>query len=486
MNKSSNLKKDFAQRALWVNYRSSAIFPFFIGEREDTVLVFQNYWKWKSGISTVIANIFIRDPNGQLAFSDSIEIKTHNEISIKEIFKRSLDLNSGTIEIEVIGNKNLGYPFPAILCFYKSKNFVSTVHSAGRILNSNEDHKMSAWTESNFYSILDDKFTPFISIFNGQHVLKNKDLEIKIFRLPKKKLLLTKKISLNIASFGSKTIYINKILGGDEKKLIKNERFFIVFKHQNKGVFGRYVVGNYYKKENMHFSTHSFMSISGGGDIVSSKADSPLSSFLPAFNQKPLSLKLISYPTNLDAEVYFQAKESNLFEAAIKKYKIERSYNASKSAFEEEIFDDKFIKFYSMKKCPARLNISYNFSLPNSIHPTDIATGFKGNVYPGKTSHWGSILNAANWKTIFFLRNCSHSPKNTEAGNAIFSFFDNTNTFKKKIDVPAETCVTFELEKKIHFQKFLSWKCKSSVGTIEIFWVSYNEKNGAICGDHSF
>ncbi|MDC1361326.1 hypothetical protein N8293_03095, partial [Gammaproteobacteria bacterium] len=96
MNKSSTLKKDFAQRALWVNYRSSAIFPFFIGEREDTVLVFQNYWKWKSGISTVIANIFIRDPNGQLAFSDSIEIKTHNEISIKEIFKRSLDLNSGT------------------------------------------------------------------------------------------------------------------------------------------------------------------------------------------------------------------------------------------------------------------------------------------------------------------------------------------------------------------------------------------------------
>ena len=486
MNQSASLKNNFSQRALWVNYRSSAIFPFFIGEHEDTVLVFQNYWIWKSSIDNVIANIFIRNCSGKLVFSDSIKIKTHNEISIKKIVNRDLDVNSGTIEIEIIGSKNLGYPFPAILCFYKSKSFFSVVHSAGRILNSNEEHQLSSWKESNFYSMFDDRFTPFISIFNGQHALKNKDLEIKIFKLPRKKLLLTKKINLNIKSFGSKTIYLNKILKGFEKDLIKNERFYIEFKHQNKGIFGRYVVGNYYEKENMHFSTHSFMSISGGGDIIESKAGSPLSSFLPAFNQKPLSLKLISYPTNLDADVSFLAKESNLSEPAIKKNKIEYSYNANKSAFEEEISDDRFIKFYSTKQCPARLNINYNFSLPNSIHPTDIATGFKGNVYPGTINFWGSILNITNWKTVFFVRNCSHNPKKTEAANAVFSFFDNGNVFKKKIHVPAETCVTFELNMQSSFKKFLSWKCKSSVGTVEIFWVSYNEKNGGICGDHSF
>ena len=143
-------------------------------------------------------------------------------------------------------------------------------------------------------------------------------------------------------------------------------------------------------------------------------------------------------------------------------------------------------KFYSTKKSPARLNISYNFSLENSIHPTDIATGFKGNVYPSKTSHWGSIVNTANWKTIFFLRNCSHNPEKTEHGNAVFKFFDNSNSFTKKISVPPETCITFELNQNTDFKKFISWKCKGSVGTIEIFWVSYNQKNGAVCGDHSF
>jgi len=486
MNKPSNLKKDFFQRSLWVNYRSSAIFPIFLGEHEDTILVFQDYWKWKSGIGNVIANLFIRDCNGKLIFSDSINVKTHNQISIKKIFNGVLELSSGTVEIEVIGNKNLGYPFPAILCFYKSKSFFSAVHSAGRVLNSNESHQMNSWTESNFHSILNDRFTPFISIFNGQHALEKEDLELKIFRLPRKKLLLKKKISLTINPFGSETIYINKVLNISEKKLIKNERFYIEFKHKNKGIFGRYVVGNYFEKENMHFSTHSFMSISDGGDILASSPERPLTSFLPAFNKKPLSLNLISYPTNIDTAVSFKAKESIIPNIAVENNKMEHSYNPSKLAFEEKILDDKFIKFYSTEECPARLNISYNFSLPNSIHPTDIATGFKGNVYPSKTSHWGSILNLTNWKTIFFLRNCSHNPKKTEAGNAFFNFFDNKNTFKKKINVPPETCVTFELEKKSSFKNFLSWKCKSSVGTIEIFWVSYNEKNGGICGDHSF
>ena len=121
--KSSSLKEDFAQRSLWVNYRSSAVFPFFIGEHEDTILVFQNYWLWKSNIKNIIANIYIRNSSGTLAFSESIDIKSHNEISIKKLIYGGIKLNSGTIEIELIANKNLGYPFPAILCFFKSKSF---------------------------------------------------------------------------------------------------------------------------------------------------------------------------------------------------------------------------------------------------------------------------------------------------------------------------------------------------------------------------
>ena len=484
--KSSSLKEDFAQRSLWVNYRSSAVFPFFIGEHEDTILVFQNYWLWKSNIKNIIANIYIRDSSGTLASSESIDIKSHNEISIKKLIYGGIKINSGTIEIELIANKNLGYPLPAILCFFKSKSFLSVVHSAGRILNANETHEISSWKESNFLAILDNKLSPFISIFNGQHVLKNKNLELKFFKLPNKKLILRKKVILNINSFGSQMIYIKNILKDSEVKLLKNQRFYIEFEHQNNGIFGRYVVGNYYKKENMHFTTHSFMSISRGGDIIESKPGSPITSFLSAFNKKPLALKIVSYPTNLNANVVFKAKESNLGEVISEDNDNIYSYNSSKSSFEEKILDNKFLQFYSTGKVPGRLNISYNFSLGNSIHPTDIATGFRGHVFPSKTNHWGSIVNASNWKTVFFISNCSHNPKNTKPGSASFSFFDNNRSFKKKVYIPAETCITFEINKDTSFKKFISWRCKTSIGNIELFWVSYNKKNGAICGDHSF
>ena len=90
----------------------------------------------------------------------------------------------------------------------------------------------------------------------------------------------------------------------------------------------------------------------------------------------------------------------------------------------------------------------------------------------------GNYIKYFNMKVFYNLKLIT--------GGTVIEVFDNGNVFKKKIHVPAETCVTFELNMQSSFKKFLSWKCKSSVGTVEIFWVSYNEKNGGICGDHSF
>jgi hypothetical protein len=485
MSKSSNLKKDFSARALWVNYRSSAIFPLFLGKSEDTVLVFQNYWQWKSNIENIIANIFIRNCSGKLIYSESIHIDLHNQISIKNLLSEEIFIDKGTIEIEIIGDSNLGYPFPAILCFYKSMEYISVVHSAGRILNSNESHQTNIWKESNFLTIYDDNLAPFISIFNGQNSIDT-ELSIRFLKLPVKELIFEKTLPLRLNPFGSKVFYANDFLNESEKKLINGKRFFIEFEHKNKGIFGRYVVGNYLEKRNMHFCTHSFMSIAESGDIIDSSQENPVTSFLPVFNKRPLRLKFISYPTNISSEVMFKSKESNLNEIIEKDSVNVFKYNPGNEVFEGELKENKFVKFYSMDRCPARLNISYNFSLPNSVHPTDIATGFKGNVYPKKFNHWGSIINLPNWKVMFFIRNCSHSPQKTESGEVEFTFFDNKKSIKKIIHAQAETCTTLELEMNSNFSEFLSWKCNSSVGTIEIFWVCFNEQTGAICGEHSF
>ena len=158
----------------------------------------------------------MRDLSGKLIHSESLQIDTHNQISIKNILSDAEDIDKGTIEIEVIGNKNLGYPFPAILCYYRSKDYISVVHSAGRILNSNEDHQTNTWRESNFLSIYDDNLSPFISIFNGQDAM-NTELSIKFLKLPVKDLILEKKFPLELNPFGSKIFYANEFLDDSEK-----------------------------------------------------------------------------------------------------------------------------------------------------------------------------------------------------------------------------------------------------------------------------
>ena len=45
-----NIKKDFLKRNSWENYRASAIFPCYINNKNDQILVFQNYWKLKNNI----------------------------------------------------------------------------------------------------------------------------------------------------------------------------------------------------------------------------------------------------------------------------------------------------------------------------------------------------------------------------------------------------------------------------------------------------
>ena len=53
---------------------------------------------------------------------------------------------------------------------------------------------------------------------------------------------------------------------------------------------------------------------------------------------------------------------------------------------------------------PSRLNCSLNYSLSNSLHPTDIATGFKCIDYPPKHSHWGHTIVSDQFDTILFIR----------------------------------------------------------------------------------
>ena len=56
MNKDSNesIEKAYRKRKQWFNNRASTIFPLYINDKNDQVIVFQDYWKWKNNINEVI------------------------------------------------------------------------------------------------------------------------------------------------------------------------------------------------------------------------------------------------------------------------------------------------------------------------------------------------------------------------------------------------------------------------------------------------
>jgi len=486
----TSLLSNFQKRASWLNNRASCIFPVFLGENSDTHLVFQNYWLWKNNIKKVFCILRLRNTLGESVLSIEIEIKNHNEIKLSDLVKDKSLVNAGTVEIEIISPENLGYPFPAILAFYVTKDQKSVVHAAGRILNSNEAFNNGKWKESNFITSFKKNFSPFIALFYGQYVENNSEIKIIFKNYDNNTTLLKKTHLLKPSSFGSEVLYIKDLLSNVEHNLLINSKVFIIFETEIKGIFGRFVVGNFHLPTKQHFTTHSFQYINPESkDRVSSSKDE-CSTFIPIFNKKPLLASITSFPTNIQENLVLKVSKGEINESLISTHKLiyMQTGGDNASVFEYKLNQDGFIKLESFDDSPSRINANYNFSLENSLHSTDLATGFKAKTYPPKKSHWGSSILAKNWKTIIFIRNLNHKSKSSEAFCS-FEGFTNEEIIKKEIVIKSESCNTIEIN-NLEFKKapedYFSWKLTSLETTLEVFWVSYNSLTGAICAEHSF
>ena len=210
---------------------------------------------------------------------------------------------------------------------------------------------------------------------------------------------------------------------------------------------------------------------------------------MPIFNDNPLKLKTRSYPTNKSSKVCFEIHEGDL----ISKIRNTNNYihintgGNKGSIFEYKLDSQKFMKLSTRDIAPSRLNVSYNFYLSNSIHPTDIATSFKSNIYPPKNSHWGSSVLDHKWKTKIFIRNIDHN-NNSKKGKILFEAFTKEKSYRKSYSIKSESLVVIDVDTKQlgEFSKYFSWKVKSTLNTIEVFWCSFDETTGAVCAEHSF
>ncbi|MDB3994433.1 hypothetical protein N9450_01720 [Gammaproteobacteria bacterium] len=486
----ATLAKDFDKRATWLNNRASCIFPFFLGKDSDTHILFQDYWGWKNNIDKIFCILRLRDSLGDIILNTQIEIKKHNEILISDLIADKSIVDAGTVEIEIISPENLGYPFPAVLAFYVTKNHKSVVHAAGRILNSNENFNNGEWKESNFTIKLEDDFNPFICLFYGQYVSDTSEIKLIFKDYENNSTLLENSYSLKPTAFGSKVLYLKDLLSKTELELLNMKKVFVIFETEIKGIFGRFVVGNLHTPSKQHFTTHSFQYINPESKDRISSSKNECSTFLPIFNKKPLKVNVVSFPTNVQENLRLQISKGSLNESieSTEDFVQIQTGGNNASVFEYQLETDDFYKLESFSDAPSRINVNYNFSLKNSLHATDLATGFKAKVYPPKTNHWGSSILEKNWKTIIFIRNLDHKSNSREA-LCSFEAFTNHEIIKKELRVKPESCNIIEINGK-EFKKdcgdYFSWKLSASETTLEVFWVSYNELNGAIVSEHSF
>tara|TARA_B100000795_G_scaffold132892_1_gene99167 strand:- start:379 stop:1842 length:1464 start_codon:yes stop_codon:yes gene_type:complete len=486
----ASLTKDFKKRAAWLNNRASCIFPIFIGEFYDTHLVFQNYWDWKNNLKKVFCVLRLRNSNGESVLNTVIEIQNHNEIKISNLVDDKELINRGTVEVEIISPENLGYPFPAILAFYVTEKQKSVVHAAGRILNSNEAFNNGKWKESNFSTTLKKDFSPFISLFYGQYVKDKSQIKIVFKNYDDNSSLLEKTHQLNPLPFGSEVLYIKKLLSDEELSSLKNLKVFIVFETDIKGIFGRFVVGNLHLPTNQHFTTHSFQYINPESQDRISPSKGECSTFIPIFNKKPLIAKITSFPTNIKENLELKISKGKIGETlkSSNEFIHIQTGGDNASVFEYKLDQDDFLKLESFTDAPSRINANYNFSLENSLHSTDLATGFKAKTYPPKSNHWGSSILEKGWNTIVFIRNLNHSNNSNEA-TCSFEAYNEKEIIEKKITVKSESCDIIEIgyrDFKKSSNSYFSWKLRTSQTTLEVFWVSYNSDTGAICAEHSF
>lgn len=482
-----SIRNTFLDRNKWINTRSSTVFPAYLNDKNDQVLVFQNYWKWKSKINDINFVITLRKFNSQILKQKKIKVDLHNEISIKKIF--NVNRFFGQLEVQISSCENLKFPYPALMLFYRNLNgYQSAVHSAGRHVNLNEKIS-SIYSESNFLAKMDNEFSPFIHFFSGKYIYKNKNFSELKFYNDKNKLIFNKIIN-NIFTkpYSSKTIFLKDYLNKTEVRKIFGKKFFIKINFDIPAIFGRLIVGNYDRINDALFLTHTFRAHNLKKKNLIKVKNKNSAGYLPLINCEPLKLTARSYPTN----AIHVAKYKEMFLA---NKKLVSSNNKSiktggKNApiFEKSLnFNEKFSILSFEREIPDRLNVELNYYLENSRHPTDIADGVKTYYQPLKKSHWGHGIASNDYQTYIFIANHSNNLEENNDEKINLEIFSNSKRITKKILIKKSSHHVFKLNnlKKSIKSNYFSWRVLTKKTNLNIYWVSFNN-SGSISGDHAF
>ncbi len=318
---------------------------------------------------------------------------------------------------------------------------------------------------------------------------------IEIRSFDNKVLLESKSNSGLTTPFASKLIKLTDIFSLDKLKALYGQEIFLVVKFSVIGGFGRLIVGNYDKKYDALFVSHSFMNFpEDSSDLATKNPESDASLYTGVPCAAPLQIRAMSYPTNVavEAPVFCRDMEAGVSSSAavdLDTYEVIKTGGEGAQVFWKQFEGDAFFIYYLKDTAPSRLNLEFNYGLANSRHSTDTAFQFRNDFAPPKYSHWGSGVCKSGFETYIFLCNYSGTFAKTEELDCEFHILNGSWKESKTITVAANSMVCIkasEMGVPTGESGFFSWYLKAEKGTLDTQWISFNTETGEICGDHGF
>jgi hypothetical protein len=134
----STYENKLRQKGL-INYSSSAVFLVIKNTKKqiDTQISLINHFLLKRNISEVVADIYLHNLSGELINKKSINISGPHVYSFKPIDDSENNFE-GAVYIHFRSDENLFVPFCAVTVSILSQNSICSVHTYGRVLESNE------------------------------------------------------------------------------------------------------------------------------------------------------------------------------------------------------------------------------------------------------------------------------------------------------------------------------------------------------------
>lgn len=487
----ASLKRCFTERPQWFSNRASAVFPVRIGPDVDTIISFVDYWRLKKGLKTVTCVLRVFAEDGTVALRQIVPIASaHNQISLAGLL--GVESFSGMVEVEILSPENMGFRFPAVVAFYRSAEFYSAVHSAGRVRNADETYTPRISTQTNWTCDARPGVSPFFHLFNGPRDGGLGEIEIRLMTSA------TDVAERRRIDFGLQAPYASKLVLLDELFDLRSRttgEYFFALDLPEAEVYPRPIVGNYHHDIDFLEATHSFYWTTNLDYLDESDPDVILPAFVPLMCPPELNLELLGYPTNAPGDIVGTIRECD---SSMRLHETGREVawkTGGEGAPIWRFAANPDVPFASIDfrrgKIPSRLNAEFRYSVRSAAprFATDTAWGAYACHYPPRRSHWGHGIVSSGYETVIMIRNVAQRRGESADAVAHLELFGlPQERVEAAIEVPAEGAAFVRVRDLFgtpRDARFVSWLLKSQCATLDTYWLSFSP-NGGICGEHGF